>query len=114
MLNSIVDNLEQCGQQNIVQCCFHQARTGCAFLAVYWVTMLGLAGLSWCFVKMVFVSRSLLWVCIRILMRLNHDYTSDCISNEIDSRNIRYSNQPDSAAHLQEHWAIDSILTIAS
>ena len=34
MLNNIVDNLEQCGQQNIVQCCFHQARTGCAFFAV--------------------------------------------------------------------------------
>ena len=32
MLNNIVDNLEQCGQQNIVQCCFHQARTGCSFL----------------------------------------------------------------------------------
>ena len=35
MLNNIVDNLEQCGQQNIVQCCFHQARTGCSFFAVY-------------------------------------------------------------------------------
>ena len=35
MLNNIVNNLEQCGQQNIVQCCFHQARTGCAFFAVY-------------------------------------------------------------------------------
>ena len=35
MLNNIVDNLEQCGQHNIVQCCFHQARTGCAFFAVY-------------------------------------------------------------------------------
>ena len=35
MLNNIVDNLEQCGQQNIVQCCFHQVRTGCAFFAVY-------------------------------------------------------------------------------
>ena len=34
MLNNIVDNLEQCGQQNIVHCCFHQARTGCAFFAV--------------------------------------------------------------------------------
>ena len=34
MLNNIVANLEQCGQQNIVQCCFHQARTGCAFVAV--------------------------------------------------------------------------------
>ena len=34
-LFSIVDNLEQCGQHNIVQCCFHQARTGCAFFAVY-------------------------------------------------------------------------------
>ena len=35
MLNNIVDNLEQCGQHNIVQGCFHQARTGCAFFAVY-------------------------------------------------------------------------------
>ena len=35
MLNNIVDNLEQCGQQNIVQCSFHQARTGCSFFAVY-------------------------------------------------------------------------------
>ena len=33
--NNIVDNLEQCGLQNIVQSCFHQARTGCAFFAVY-------------------------------------------------------------------------------
>ena len=32
MLNNIVDNLEQCGHQNIVQCCFHQARTGCSTL----------------------------------------------------------------------------------
>ena len=37
MLNNIVDNLEQCVQHNIVQCCFHQARTGCAFFAVYTV-----------------------------------------------------------------------------
>ena len=36
MLNNIVDNLEQYGQHNIAQCCFHQARTGCAFFAVYW------------------------------------------------------------------------------
>ena len=35
MLNNIVDNLEQCGQQNIVHGCFHQARTGCSFFAVY-------------------------------------------------------------------------------
>ena len=35
MLNNIVDNIEQCGQQNIVQCCFHQPRTGRALLAVY-------------------------------------------------------------------------------
>ena len=34
-VNNIVDNLEQCGQQNIVQCCFRQARTGCSFFAVY-------------------------------------------------------------------------------
>ena len=36
MLNNIVDNFEQCGQQNIVHGCFHQARTGCSFFAVYW------------------------------------------------------------------------------
>ena len=35
MLNNIVDNIEQCGQQNIVHSCFHQARTGCSFFAVY-------------------------------------------------------------------------------
>ena len=35
MLNNIVDNLEKCGQHNIVQCCFHHARTGCVFFAVY-------------------------------------------------------------------------------
>ena len=35
MLNNIVDNIEQCGQHNIVQGCFHQPRTGCAFFAVY-------------------------------------------------------------------------------
>ena len=30
-LNNIVDNIdEQCGQKNIVQCCFHQAKTGCS------------------------------------------------------------------------------------
>ena len=34
MLNNIVDNLEQCGQQNIVQCCFYHARTACSFFAV--------------------------------------------------------------------------------
>ena len=33
MLNNIVDNIEQCGQQNIVHCCFHQART--IFCCVY-------------------------------------------------------------------------------
>ena len=31
MLNNIVDNIEQCGQHNIVQGCFHQPWTGCAF-----------------------------------------------------------------------------------
>ena len=31
-LNNIVDNIEQCGQQNIVQCCFQQPWTGCSFL----------------------------------------------------------------------------------
>ena len=35
MLNNIVDNIEQCGQHNIVQGCFHQPRTGCAFFRVY-------------------------------------------------------------------------------
>ena len=35
MLNNIVDNIEQCGQHKIVQGCFHQPRTGCAFFAVY-------------------------------------------------------------------------------
>ena len=25
MLNNIVDNIEQCGQHNILQCCFQQA-----------------------------------------------------------------------------------------
>ena len=39
MSNNIADNLEQCGQQNIVQCCFHQARTGFAFLAVYFCVL---------------------------------------------------------------------------
>ena len=34
MLNNIVNNIKQCGQQNIVPACFHQARTGCSFLAV--------------------------------------------------------------------------------
>ena len=36
MLNNIVDNIEQCRQHNIVQGCFHQAWTGCAFLRVYY------------------------------------------------------------------------------
>ena len=35
ILNNIVDNIEQCGQQYIVQACFHLAKTGCSFLAVY-------------------------------------------------------------------------------
>ena len=34
MLNNIVDNTEQWGQQNIVQCCLHQTRTVCSFNAV--------------------------------------------------------------------------------
>ena len=34
MLNNIVDNIEQRGQHNIVQCCFHQPGTGCAFFAI--------------------------------------------------------------------------------
>ena len=35
MLNDIVDNIQQCGQQNITQCCFHQLLKGSAFLCVY-------------------------------------------------------------------------------
>ena len=35
MLNDIVDNFQQCGQQNIAQCCFHQLLKGSAFLCVY-------------------------------------------------------------------------------
>ena len=35
MLNNIVDNIEQCGQHNIVEGCFYQPWTGCAFLCVY-------------------------------------------------------------------------------
>ena len=35
MLNNIVDNIEQCGQHSIVQGCFYQPWTGCAFLRVY-------------------------------------------------------------------------------
>ena len=31
MLNNIVDNIEQCGQHNIVQGCFHQPGPTCAF-----------------------------------------------------------------------------------
>ena len=34
MSNNIVDHLEKCGRQNIVQCCFHHDRTGCSFFAV--------------------------------------------------------------------------------
>ena len=34
MLNNIVDNIEQCGQHNIVQGCFHHLWTGCAFCCV--------------------------------------------------------------------------------
>ena len=36
MLNNIVNKIEQRGQQNIVQCCFQQAWTGFAILAVNW------------------------------------------------------------------------------
>ena len=36
-LTIILDNIEKWLQQNIVQCCFHQARTGCSFLVVYTV-----------------------------------------------------------------------------
>ena len=40
ILNNIVDNIEQCGQHNIVQGCFHQPWTGCAFLFNYACRML--------------------------------------------------------------------------
>ena len=42
MLNNIVDNIEQCWQQNIFQCCFQQTWTGCAILAVYTVSLISL------------------------------------------------------------------------
>ena len=32
--SAIVNNIEQSGQPNIFQCCFHQPRTGCSFFAV--------------------------------------------------------------------------------
>ena len=35
MLINIVNNIEQCGEHNIVQGCFHQPWTSCAFLAGY-------------------------------------------------------------------------------
>ena len=35
MLFNVVNRLEQCGQQNIVQYCFHQLGTSCSFFAVY-------------------------------------------------------------------------------
>ena len=45
LVNNVVDNIEQCWQQNIVQCCFHQARTGCSFMAAcMWIHRL--AGLQ--------------------------------------------------------------------
>ena len=34
MLFNSVNSLEQCGQQNIVQYCFHQLGTSCSFFAV--------------------------------------------------------------------------------
>ena len=33
--HNIANSIEQSGQQNIVQACFHQLRTGCSFFAVY-------------------------------------------------------------------------------
>ena len=35
MLFNTVNSLEQCGQQNIVQYCFHKLGTSCSFFAVY-------------------------------------------------------------------------------
>ena len=46
MLNNIVDNIEQCGQQNIVQSCSHQPSTGCSFFAVY-ITQIKMNNLFW-------------------------------------------------------------------
>ena len=39
MLNNIVDNIEQCGQHNIVQGCFHQPWTGWRFYACIWIPL---------------------------------------------------------------------------
>ena len=36
LLNNIVDHIEQCWQQNIIQDCFHQAKTGCSFFCLIW------------------------------------------------------------------------------
>ena len=35
ILFNTVNSLEQCGQQNVVQYCFHQLGTSCSFFAVY-------------------------------------------------------------------------------
>ena len=35
MLNNIIDNIKQCGQQNSVQSCFINISTSCSFSAVY-------------------------------------------------------------------------------
>ena len=37
MLNNIVDNIEQCGQHNIFQGCFHHPEKVVRFFAVYMV-----------------------------------------------------------------------------
>ena len=57
MLNNIVDNLEQFGQQNIVQCCFHQARTGCAFFAVYTDRVFVVSSNYWTLFMLVYLSQ---------------------------------------------------------
>ena len=31
----IIPTLNKCGQQNIVQCCFHEPQTGCSFHGVH-------------------------------------------------------------------------------
>ena len=40
MLNNIVGNIEQCGQHNIVQSCFHQPGTGCAFFCCVYIWLI--------------------------------------------------------------------------
>ena len=36
MLFNVVNSLEQCGQQNVVQYCFHQLRASCSFWLIFY------------------------------------------------------------------------------